>query len=159
MQGLWGFVAQHDSQIEHVVARLPSDLPIWLLAENAKNVKSELSWGFMLRLIDLKAAFEQRTWPVDICGSFSLYHRDDQAPWNHGSWRFEFEGGRCRVSAGPTDVADLETSVQTLSQLYSGIVTPRQAMEWGRLGASDPRAVRLMEQLMAGVPFHFYEGF
>jgi len=156
-QSLWGFVAQHDSQVKRVEIRLPREYPLWHLVENTHEVKSELKSGWMLRLADLKAAFEQRPWAGVPNGSLTLAVKDGQAPWNAGTWRIAFESGQVSVGKAEAEIADLSTDVGTLSALYAGFYRPEQCVTSGRLACSDAGALRLLAQAFAGEEMWYYE--
>jgi predicted acetyltransferase len=158
-RGLWGFVAQHDSQIKHVRYRTPRDYPLSHLVENTRAVKSTLESGWMLRFIDVKAAFEGRPWPGVPNGSLTLGITDEQAPWNAGTWRLTFESGRATLVPAAAETPALSASVNTWIQLYAGALRPAQAVASGCLACSDDGALRLLAQATGGAELWFYEFF
>lgn len=158
-QGLWGFVAQHDSQVKAVRHRTPREYPLWHLVENTTGTKSTLGSGWMLRLVDLKPAFEQRPWPGAPDGALTFAVTDAQAPWNQGTWRLSFESGHATLSPAPTATPDLTTHITTLAQLYAGFVKPGEAVRTGRLTCADPRALKLLAQATTDTEMWFYEFF
>lgn len=156
---LWGYVANHDSQVKWVGYRCRRDFPVWHMVENTSEVKMRVKSGWMLRLVDLKAAFEARPWPEDVAGSVTIGVRDDHAPWNGGTWRLTFEGGRAAVTAASVATPDLSADVQTWAQLYSSFVRPAAAAASGRLAVVDSRALWLLSRATEGDDFFFYEYF
>lgn len=156
-QGLWGYIAQHDSQVRAVRFRTLRDYPLWHLVENKREVKSALDSGAMLRFVDLKPAFEQRPWPGTPNGALTLTVTDEHAPWNQGTWKVAFETGRATVSAVPAATSQLSVDITTLAQLYAGFVRPDQAAWSGRLQCSDPKALRLLAAATAGKELWYYE--
>lgn len=156
-RALWGYIAQHDSACETVQIRLRRSDPIWTLADNTYTLKSELSAGPMLRIVDVKAAFEARPWPVDLSGILTIGFADEYAPWNQGTWRISFEGGWATVQPAPGAAEELAATVQTWSQLYAGLVGPAQQARSQRLAVSNPGALRLLERALAGDEFFYYE--
>lgn len=158
-RGLWGFVANHDSQAKICLVRLQRDYPLWHLVENTHEVQSKLISGWQLRLVDLKAAFEQRAWPGAPDGALTIGVQDEHAPWNTGTWRITFEGGRAEVSPAREERADLAATVQTWAQVYCGFLRPHQALMSGRLEAPNPSALALLSQATADRELLFTEGF
>lgn len=158
-RGLWGFVANHDSQVKQVRTRTRLDYPLTHLIEDTGSVEATYHHGWQLRLIDLKAAFEARPWPQEVSGSLVVWVRDQSAPWNTGTWKISFEEGRASVNHAPAGTPSLSADVQTWAQLYAGYVTPAAAVRSGRLEAADPAALRLLTLAVAGDPLFFYEFF
>ncbi|MGE5672952.1 MAG: enhanced intracellular survival protein Eis [Mycobacterium leprae] len=157
--GLWGYIANHDSQVKLVTTRTQRDYPLWHLLEHTYDVKSTLSSGWQLRLVDLKQAFEVRRWPADLRGSLTITVTDEQAAWNHGTWRFTFEAGHASLERVTVAASDLSTNVQTLAQLYAGFVKPVAAVSTGRLSAANPEALDLLGRALAGDSLFFIEFF
>ncbi len=156
-RGLWGFVAQHDSACDTVGIRMRRSYPIWHLAENAGGIDAKLTSGPMLRIVDVKGAFESRPWPTHVNGSVTIGFADEHAPWNHGTWQVSFEGGRAAVRSAPGATEDLAAAVQTWSQMYAGLVGPEQQARSQRLAVSNQHALRLLREALAGDEFFYYE--
>lgn len=158
-RGLWGYAAQHDSQVASVRIRTLRDYPMWHLAENTRDVKSTLEAGWMLRFVDIAAAFAQRPWPGAPDASFAIGVVDEHLPWNNGTFRLAFEAGRCAVTPAPADTPVLSADQRTWAQLYAGLVRPEQAVATDRLRCTDPTALRILSQATAGQEMWFYEYF
>jgi predicted acetyltransferase len=158
-RGLWGYIAQHDSQVRTVVTRLPRDYPLWHLIENTKDVKSTFESGWMLRLVDVTAAFTARPWGGAPDTAFAIGVADENLPWNHGTFRLSFDAGRATLTPAPTDLPVIAADVRTWAQLYAGFIRPAQAAATGRLTCSDPAALLALEHATAGKEMWFYELF
>jgi predicted acetyltransferase len=158
-RGLLGFVAQHDSQVRAAIHRTPRDYPLWHLVENTKDVKSELRSGWMLRFVDMAAAFTARLWRGAPDASFTIGVSDDQLPWNRGTFRLTFEAGHAALVPAPAETPVLAADVRTWVQLYTGLIRPSQAVTTGRLTCTDPAALRTLEYATAGKEMWFYEFF
>ncbi|HWI63564.1 MAG TPA: GNAT family N-acetyltransferase [Symbiobacteriaceae bacterium] len=158
-RGLWGYVAQHDSQVKSVRHRTLRDYPVWHLVENTKEMKSTLQSGWMLRFVDLQAAFEQRPWHGAPDGSFVIGVQDGHLPWNNGTFRLTFAAGRCTLTPAPAETAVLAADQRTWAQLYAGFVQPEVAVGTGKLTCSDNRTLQLLSQAIAGKELWFYEFF
>jgi predicted acetyltransferase len=157
--GLWGYVAQHDSQVKKVQYRTLRDYPLSHLVENTRGVKSTLESGWMLRFIDVKAAIEGRPWPGAQDGSAVIGITDEQAPWNAGSWRLTFTAGHANLERAEAEIPALAASTNTWVQLYAGVLRPDQAARTGRLTCSEDRALQLLARATAGTEMWFYEFF
>lgn len=157
--GLWGFVANHDSQVQQVHMRTLLQTPLTHLFDDTYEVESTLKHGWMLRLIDFKEAFEARPWSAMANGSVCVEVRDEHAPWNTGTWRITFEGGRAVVAAASAESPALSSDIQTWAQLYAGFVRPEVAAETGRLQVSNRAGLRLLNMATTGEPLFFPEFF
>jgi predicted acetyltransferase len=158
-RALLGFIGNHDSQVRSIRMLTHRDYPVWHLLDDLRDVESTLFSRWMLRLVDLKAAFAARPWPADAVGTLTIAVQDDQAPWNQSTWRVQFEAGHAAVTAAPAETPALSASVQTWAQLYAGFVSPADAVATGRLAGSDPGAVALLVRATAGGSLHFFEYF
>ncbi|HYG56748.1 MAG TPA: GNAT family N-acetyltransferase, partial [Symbiobacteriaceae bacterium] len=153
--GLYGYIAQHDSQVRTCRFRTSRDYPVWHLAENMSSTKSTLESGWMLRLVDLKLAYEQRPWPDTPDGTLTIAITDPHAPWNENTWRITFDSARAAVSPAPAETSQLSADITTLAQLWAGFIRPEQAVATGRLHCSDPRAL----DFLRAKEMWFYEFF
>jgi len=158
-RGLWGYVAQHDSQVNWVRHRTLRDYPVWHLVENTRDVKSTLNSGWMLRFVDIKAAFEERPWPGAPDGSFVIGVSDAHLPWNHGTFRLAFESGRCSLVPAPTEIPVLTADQRVWAQLYAGFVRPEAAVASGHFSCADEKAMCILSRATAGKEMWFYEFF
>jgi predicted acetyltransferase len=158
-QGLCGFVANHDSQVEQVHMRTLLQTPLTHLIGDTYEMKSTLKHGWMLRLVDFKEALEARPWLSGVGGSVCVEVSDEYAPWNTGTWRIALEGGRAVVTAAPAEAPALSADVQTWAQLYAGFVRPQAAVETGRLQISDRAGLCLLNMATTGEPLFFPEFF
>jgi predicted acetyltransferase len=158
-RALWGFVANHDSQVKLIKTRQLRTWPLWHLVENTYDVKSTLQSGWQLRLVDLKAAFEQRLWPGAPDSKLTIGVTDEQAPWNQGTWRITFGAGRAAVTPAPADTPALSASVQTWAQLYAGLLRPQEAVRSGRLAGSDAGSLATLARATGGQELFFFEFF
>lgn len=97
-------------------------------------------WHHLLRIVDLKEAFEAR--PCYEEGSIVIDVSDRDCPWNEGSWRIDARGGRFEVNR--TDQpASVDLDTNALAQVFSGY---RKLSELARIGRAevrveDPQAV------------------
>lgn len=132
----------------------PPNDPIGLLVDD-QSLAIDLHYRWMLRLLDVRTAFEQRGWPpIDAEAVFAV--DDPMYPDNDGPWRLRVERGEAsmsRVERGPRAM-----SIGTLSSMFSGYLRAPDAVRLGLLDSGDP-AVGAFERLFAGpdpwCPFFF----
>ncbi|HYF93727.1 MAG TPA: GNAT family N-acetyltransferase [Symbiobacteriaceae bacterium] len=158
-RGLWGFIAQHDSQVAVAQIRTRRDYPLWHLVENTREVKSTLQSGWMLRFVDMLAAFETRPWPGAPEASFAIGAVDEHLPWNSGTFRLRIEAERCTLTPAPAETAALAADQRTWAQLYAGFIQPEQAVMTGRMTCTDEKALKALSAALAGKEMWFYEYF
>lgn len=133
----------------------PSDDPIAIDSADT-FLERPFRHDWMLRLLDVPAAFEQRGYPpvdadVVFCVDDALY------PENAGPWRVEVRGGVADVKLDHAESCR-PIPVGALSSLFSGYLRPRDAVRLGHLDADDP-AVDAFTRLLSGpdpwTPFFF----
>jgi predicted acetyltransferase len=122
-------------------------------------VKTELRSGWMLRMVDLAAAFTARPWRGAPDATFAISVADELLPWNSGTFRLSFEAGHAALVPAPTEMPALAADVRTWVQFYAGFIRPSQAAATGRLTCTDPAALRTLEYATAGKEMWFYEFF
>lgn len=116
---LWRFLFGIDL-IETIKAwYLPSDLPLQLMLEEPRRLRFAKSDSLWLRLVDVDAALEARTFAADGTLAFSL--TDPLCPWNEGEWTLRVEEGRGTLEKGGEP--ELALDVSGLAAVYLGEFT------------------------------------
>lgn len=132
-----------------VVIHAGRDVPWRSLIANPQlldiNVRDRAN--FMLRIVDLPAAFSRRASPADA-GSVVLEVRDEAAPWNAGRWRLSPRDGHWSVEPAGDAAPDAAADIENLSALFAGFLPIPQALEVGALRA-DERSRPVLEVLFA----------
>lgn len=121
----------------------------------------------MFRVVDVQAALALRPYPVQCRGTLRLTIGDEAAPWNHGSFDLQLEGGAARIApsgqrphaGGAQPAGELACDVGTLSQIYCGYLSPLEASALGKLRADRPEALALAEEAFAALPPHMSDYF
>lgn len=108
---LWRFVFGIDL-IARIEGRVDPASPLFLMVIDPRSLQLRMSEGLWLRLVDVGAAFEGRSFATD--DEVVLEVRDDFCPWNAGRWRVGREVARTE------DAADLELDVADLASVYLG---------------------------------------
>ncbi|MEA3335430.1 MAG: GNAT family N-acetyltransferase [Chloroflexota bacterium] len=99
--------------------------------------------GFMLRVVHIKNALRQRSFPPDVTAHFHLSIEDAQLPGNTRPLCVHIADGSAGVQeldgSPPAEERQLmvETDIATFSELYTGLVSAEQARTVGRLLATD----------------------
>jgi predicted acetyltransferase len=121
------------------------------LAMAEQRVKPTRTVRWMLRLLDVPRALEQRGYPP-VSGGATIEVDDPLFADNRGPWLIEAEDGKVHVTR--TERAEGKpVHIRTLSSLFTGYVSPHDAAWLGLLEADDP-AVQLFATLFAGpAPF------
>ena len=132
----------------------PAD-PLSMLVEELR-VRPSWTYRWMLRLLDVRAALQGRGYPP-VDGEALVAVEDGTFPGNQGPWRIVARAGDVEVTEAPRGSAR-PMPVGTLSAMYSGFLSPFDAVRLGVLEADDP-AVPVLARLFAGPPPFMYEFF
>lgn len=119
----WAFLASHRSQIDRVEWKSSpvDDLSLCLPDQTAK-IKSLSRW--MLRIVHLKQALEQRHYPNSLEIELHLNIHDPLFPDNHGLFTLSVSKGKGTLTSGGK--GDLQLTINALSPLYTGLFTAEQ---------------------------------
>jgi len=126
-------LAGHSSTAQEIGVRIAPHSPLWwLLRErDARLVKRSL---WMLRVVDARAAIEQRGFGAAVTGSVLLDIADEVLEKNAGAWTLTVEGGQGRLErARATPGAALAIGARGLAALYAG--TPMATLRLAGLAA------------------------
>ncbi|MCX5147716.1 GNAT family N-acetyltransferase [Streptomyces sp. NBC_00320] len=118
---LWRYLFEIDLTSTVRAGRRPVDDPVLHLVSDVRRSRPSLRDSLHLRLVDLPAALEARTYgaPLDVV----IEVEDAFCPWNEGRWRMVCDAeGAARVTR-TADPADLELSARELGSAYLGGIT------------------------------------
>ena len=130
--------------------RGPVPHPLMLQLTEPRRLGLVVREGLWLRLIDLRAALEARSYAA--AGSVTFELTDDFCPWNAGRWRLDVPdaaaaregvpGARGVATVTPFDGdPDLTLDASDLAAIYLGAFTFADLARAGRVGESRPGAV------------------
>jgi predicted acetyltransferase len=117
----------------------PNDAIGLLVDEQSLSIEMHYRW--MLRLLDVRAAFERRGWPeVDDETVFSV--DDPMFPDNAGPWRLRVERGEATMTSaeGGSPPGSAPIRIGALSSMFSGYLRASDAVRLGIFAAEDPAA-------------------
>lgn len=140
------FIADHRSQIQKAILRgSPVDPLFLLLPEQTVKIQSLDRW--LLRVIDMGLALENRGYPAGIEAELHLEIRDNLLPQNNGKYILHVSGDRGKVTLGGR--GDLRLDVGALAPLYSGLFTPHQLQRSDYIDGTE-EAIAIATQIFAG---------
>lgn len=122
------------------------------LAQQRFGVEKKDYW--MLRVTDVARAVGARGWAGGDA-EVVLDVRDDLVPANAGAWRISVRGGAgeaSRAEGGGTAGA-MSVGIRGLAAMFSGLVSPRQAVILGWAGGADAAIERAQRVFQAGAPW------
>ena len=123
----------------------PPAHPLALLVEE-QRVAPVWTYRWMLRLLDVPAALSGRGYPP-VSGEVALAVEDGLFSENRGPWHLEADGsGSVNVSPA-TGRAEHPVTIGTLSAMYTGFLSPFDAVALGQL---DESQASFLAQLFGG---------
>jgi predicted acetyltransferase len=123
----------------------PSDPLLALAKEERPEVVETKRW--MLRIVDVRAALEQRGWRPGVRGELHFDLWDGVLRENSRRWVVEVAGGRAAVGEGGS--GRLVIDIRGLAALYAGHLTAEELRTAG-LCEGDPEDIALATSLFAG---------
>jgi predicted acetyltransferase len=123
------------------------DEPATLLIDE-QRLKPVSTFRWMFRLLNVASALEGRGYP-DLSGEATIVVDDDRFPENRGPWRIAATDGKVEVTPAPSAPAASPVSIRALSAMFTGYLSPFDAVRLGLMEREDP-AVPLLARLFAG---------
>jgi predicted acetyltransferase len=147
------FIANHDSQAIKVSWGATSpDFEIMPLLDDPRAVEEKIEPGYMLRILDVELAMQQRPWPNGVTGSFSLVVRDDGLEWNNLAVQVAVDDGKTTVTRlAENRQAGLSCDVRQLAQMVAGFLSPVKLVELGLLEVRNQSELQSAQRLFSPV--------
>lgn len=150
-QGLWTFLANHDSMVTGASLKLvPSDDILPFLLPDPRITQENYPY-FMARIVNAKAFVENFSFRVQAVQHKQIINIEDKhAPWNDGlwEWRITLEGNATLVRIGGDNIeADLSCDIGTLTVLLLGYKRPEELSRVGRLIGNEA-AIQWLEEII-----------
>ncbi|GAA3954665.1 GNAT family N-acetyltransferase [Actinomadura viridis] len=144
---LWRYLSGIDLTARVRAVNRPADDPLLLFAADRDQVRvTEQFPALWMRLIDVRAALEGRSWaaPADLV----LDVRDDRLPANAGRHRLTVSDGKCGYR-GTDDPADLTLEVRDLAAAYLGGTRVSDLVRAGLVTEHTPGAAAALDAALA----------
>ena len=146
-QGLWNFISNHDSMIERVQLKAPSDDSLSYLLSNPRFEQKLIPY-FMGRIVDVESFLTNYPFASAVeHGKLTIAITDEYAPWNEGVYQIEFnENGHAvtKYNQPNADEAQISCSIQSLSAMMIGFKRPLELAQLLQL-QGDPQAIHFLE--------------
>jgi predicted acetyltransferase len=143
---LLDFLACHRSTSEHAIwYGGAADARLFPLPDKIYKVSVDSTW--MLRILDVERALEQRGYP-DIERELSLEVSDELLAENRATYRLRVAGGHALVER-TSGAGNVRLDVRGLSALYTGFVSAAQLSRAGLLSGSS-RSLQTLSLLFSG---------
>ena len=145
---LWRYLFEIDLTERIKAWYLPADLPLTLMLEEPRRLRFSKSDSLWLRLVDVGAALEARSFAVDGALTFSV--TDALCPWNDGEWTLRVTNGRGKVEQGGEP--EIALDVSALAAVYLGGFTFGQLHRALRLDECTGEAIAKADNMFrAGI--------
>lgn len=137
-------LALHRSLGRNAFLRLePAAAAFFCVDEQELCVQDHYAW--MIRVVDVKRALEERGYPGELETELHLEVQDDLLPWNHGRFVLRVASGRGEVRQGGSGT--LRVQARGLAPLFSGYLS---AHELRLTGLADGDETEKAAQVFAG---------
>jgi len=150
------FCRDHDSQVESVELVGPEADRVLDVVDDRGAVTVETRPGHMVRVVDVPAALEAPSYPVD--GEVVLDVRDDTADWNDDRFALVVSDGVATVER-TDEAAGASVGVGTLSQLLVGHLPVERARVVGDLDVEREAAAETLAALFPTTAAYLPESF
>lgn len=122
---------------------------LWdLLPEHRVDLRIVEPW--LLRVIHVPSALEQRGYPEGFEGTLRFAIDDPLFSENEGPWELTVRGGRAQITRVPS--ADLTLSVRALASLFTGYAPPSRLRLLGELRGPSNHDARLASAFAGNTP-------
>jgi predicted acetyltransferase len=136
---MWRYIFGIDLVVRIKAFGQPMDDPLFFMVAEPRRLRSQVEDGLWLRVVDVGAALEGRSYAAD--GELNFLLRDDLCHWNAGRYKLEVKSGEGRLTEAPGDV-DLEMSARELGATYLGGTPLTALVGAGRVVENSPGAAR-----------------
>jgi predicted acetyltransferase len=141
---LWSFLSSVDLVGRLDVLDRPVDDPLpYRFADFDQARVTECTHALWLRLLDLPAALEARSWAAALDLTFDV--TDDRVPANAGRWRLEVSADGAARCTRTDREADLVLDVAALSAAYLGGAGATMLADAGRIAQRTPSVLERLD--------------
>jgi predicted acetyltransferase len=140
------FCADHrTTRRDLIIAAAPHDPAFALLGEFPW--KTDINEFWMLRILNMKSAFEERGYPSGISAELHFRVCDDVIPENTGDWTLCVADGVGKMSPGGR--GEIEIDIRSLASIYAAFHTPDELRRIDAIQGS-PESLALLSTVFAG---------
>jgi predicted acetyltransferase len=140
---VWRFLVGVDLVTTVKAWNLAPDHPLFMSVTEPRRLHGTVGDGLYVRLLDLPAALEARSYAADGTVTFDV--RDAFCSWNEGTWTLRADDGRAGVEQGGDP--DLRLDVTELGSTYLGGWSFEALQRAGRVEELSPGAVERADAL------------
>jgi len=137
--GIFAFLKKLLPQIVRITFQDPTDELSFSYFSHFSNpafpnrgVETKICLGFMLRIIDMKKAFEFKRYSPELKGEVVFEVEDQLTPWNDGTFSLTVEKGEACLNK-TSKLCQFSCDIRTISQIYCGYLDLIQAANIGQL--------------------------
>ncbi len=150
-EGLWNFLANHDSMIDEMVMKAAIDDPSRLLLVNP-HIKEERESYFMGRIVDVFSLLQ--TYPFIKKGAAVIHVTDNFCSWNDGSFKVEVHDPGENLVRRVEQGKGVACTINTLSSVLMGYTSVEDAVNAGLLTGDEAEIRGFKAMLPPLTPFY-----
>lgn len=154
---IWGFLGNHDSQMDTVRAYDRAATPLLDVVERREGVSTTLHSGLMARVVDAETTLGALSYPADVEAAVTVDVEDRLVDWHDRPIHLAVSDGAATVERSAAAV-DVTLDVATLSSLVVGARPVRAYARAGRLDA-DSGTIATLEALFPPRRVHCRDSF
>ncbi|GAB1823752.1 GNAT family N-acetyltransferase [Herbidospora sp. RD11066] len=125
----------------------------WLSRLGGLVARTEFSYPWMLRIVDVAAALSGRGYARWADATVRLDLTDPNLTANTGHWLLSVSGGEATVEAASEhDVPVVSLGSCELAALYTGWASAHDLLRSGRIAVGDPEAADALDRIFTGQP-------
>lgn len=165
-RGLWTYISNHDSMVQHVKLRAPLQDGLPYLLQDPRIEQQQVPY-FMARIVDVKAFLEQYAFEKGTAGQLTIEISDRVAEWNAGVWRIVWDAdGHAiveQVEQGESSVqstkdVQVQADIRVWTAMLMGYKRPTELLRWEQLHGEE-QAIQLLEKLIPRRGTHLMDFF
>jgi predicted acetyltransferase len=111
----------------------PADPFTFALSEPRREV--QMSWPWMMRIVDVEIALRERGYPVGLSAELHLKVSDDLLPSNDGDFVLRVADGKCEIERGGQ--GSMSIDIRGLASLYTGYTSAHELLSTGYVDGPD----------------------
>ncbi|MCX7845710.1 MAG: GNAT family N-acetyltransferase [Dictyoglomaceae bacterium] len=143
-KGFLSLFSRQSMSIEEVQWNTPVEDQISFVLTNPRG-ECIIEPTFMIRVIDLEKVFENLSFPEYLEEIFRIEVKDSYGTWNEGVWEIEIKNGKGKIEKGVE--WDISLSINTLSQIISGTLSPKTAFQLGLLEVKNSKVIEKFDEI------------